>query len=100
MKPKAYLVNMARGGVVNEAALHEALAEGRLGGVALDVHQAEGEGKVSPLAEFKNVILTPHIGASTFDSQKEIGDIILETIDAFVAEPISLNSVQTVSEEV
>jgi D-3-phosphoglycerate dehydrogenase len=100
MKPKAYLVNMARGGVVNESALHEALAEGRLGGAALDVHQAEGEGKVSPLAAFKNVILTPHIGASTFDSQKEIGDIILETVDAFMAEPISLSSVQTVSEEV
>jgi D-3-phosphoglycerate dehydrogenase len=94
MKKNAYLVNIARGGVVNEAALRDALVEGRIGGVALDVHQAEGEGKVSPLAEFKNVILTPHIGASTFDSQKEIGKIILETMDAFVAEHVIVNPVR------
>ena len=92
MKPNAYLVNMARGGVVNEVALHQALAEGRLGGAALDVHQAEGEGKVSPLSEFKNVILTPHIGASTFDSQKEIGAIILQTMESFMAEPVLMGS--------
>lgn len=94
MKKSAYLVNLARGGVVNEAALHDALAEGRIAGAALDVHQAEGEGKVSPLAEFKNVILTPHIGASTYDSQKEIGKIILETMDAFMAEQETVNSIQ------
>lgn len=90
MKPGAYLVNIARGGVVDEAALHRTLARGHLGGVALDVHQAEGEGKVSPLAEFKNVILTPHIGASTFDSQKEIGDIVVETVRAYATESLSL----------
>jgi D-3-phosphoglycerate dehydrogenase len=95
MKKNAYLVNLARGGVVNEVALHDALAEGRIGGAALDVHQAEGEGKVSPLAEFNNVILTPHIGASTFDSQKEIGKIILETMDAFMAEQIPVRVAQT-----
>jgi D-3-phosphoglycerate dehydrogenase / 2-oxoglutarate reductase len=94
MKKNAYLVNIARGGVVNEAALHAALAEGRIGGAALDVHQAEGEGKVSPLAEFKNVILTPHIGASTVDSQKEIGKIILETMDAFMLEQVPVPAVQ------
>ncbi|HEY3474700.1 MAG TPA: hydroxyacid dehydrogenase [Anaerolineales bacterium] len=100
MKPNAYLVNMARGGVVDEAALYQALAEGRLGGAALDVHKAEGEGKISPLAEFKNVILTPHIGASTFDSQKEIGDIILETMDAFMAEPFLVSPAETDSANV
>ena len=94
MKKNAYLINMARGGVVNEAALQAALAEGRIGGAALDVHQAEGEGKVSPLAEFKNVILTPHIGASTFDSQREIGKIILETVDAFVVAQMPVHVVQ------
>lgn len=100
MKQNAYLINMARGGVVNEAALHDALAEGRIGGAALDVHQAEGEGKVSPLAEFKNVILTPHIGASTFDSQKEIGKIILETMEAFMAEQMPVHTVQVDSANV
>jgi D-3-phosphoglycerate dehydrogenase len=91
VKPNAYLVNMARGGVVDEVALYHALVEGRLGGAALDVHQAEGEGKVSPLAGLKNVILTPHIGASTFDSQKEIGDIILHTVENFTIEHMTLS---------
>jgi phosphoglycerate dehydrogenase-like enzyme len=95
MKPGAYLVNIARGGVVEEAALYEALSEGRLAGAGVDVHQKEGEGKVSPLAEFKNVILTPHIGASTVDSQKEIGEIVLETVDAFAAERLLLSPAQS-----
>lgn len=94
MKKNAYLVNIARGGVVNEMALYDALAQGRIGGAALDVHQAEGEGKVSPLAEFKNVILTPHIGASTFDSQKEIGRIILDTMETFMAEQMPVRAVE------
>jgi D-3-phosphoglycerate dehydrogenase / 2-oxoglutarate reductase len=95
VKPGAFLVNMARGGIVDEMTLYYALKEGRLGGAALDVHQAEGEGKVSPLAEFKNVILTPHIGASTFDSQREIGQIVLETIETFVAEQSSVSLLKT-----
>ena len=95
MKPGGFLVNIARGGVVDEMALYEALSEGRLGGAALDVHQKEGEGKVSPLAEFKNVILTPHIGASTVDSQREIGEIILETIEALGENQLLLNPAQS-----
>jgi len=91
MKPGAYLVNIARGGVVDEAALCEALSDGRLGGAGVDVHQKEGEGKVSPLAQFKNVILTPHIGASTVDSQREIGEIVLETVDSFMTEQLLLS---------
>jgi D-3-phosphoglycerate dehydrogenase len=100
MKKNTYLLNMARGGLVNEAALHNALAEGRIAGAALDVHQAEGEGKVSPLAEFKNVLLTPHIGASTFDSQKEIGRIILETMDAYMMDHTPVHAVQADRENV
>ncbi len=80
MKPGAYLINLARGGVVDEAALHSALTEGRLRGAALDVHRAEGEGKVSPLAGMPNVILTPHVGASTIDSQREIGHRVVEAM--------------------
>jgi phosphoglycerate dehydrogenase-like enzyme len=86
MKPGAFLVNIARGGIVDEDALYRALIEGRLSGAALDVHKAEGEGKVSPLAELKNVILTPHIGANTVDSQREIGEIIVDSVEAFKKE--------------
>jgi D-3-phosphoglycerate dehydrogenase / 2-oxoglutarate reductase len=84
MKAGAYLVNIARGGVVDEAALAEALApRGHLRGAALDVHVAEGEGRVSPLADLANVILTPHIGAQTIDAQEEIGREIVAIIRRF-----------------
>ncbi len=85
MKPGAFLINVARGGVVDEMALYQALTEGHLGGAGLDVHEAEGEGKISPLAALENVILTPHIGAGAIDSQREIGDIVINTIHSFLA---------------
>jgi D-3-phosphoglycerate dehydrogenase / 2-oxoglutarate reductase len=83
MKPGAFLVNLARGGVVDEEALRAALLSGRLAGAALDVHRAEGEGKISPVADLDNVILTPHIGATTIDSQREIGRRVVEIVDDF-----------------
>jgi D-3-phosphoglycerate dehydrogenase / 2-oxoglutarate reductase len=86
MKQGAYLVNLARGGVVDEQALYQALISGHLGGAALDVHEKEGEGKISPLAALPNVILTPHIGAGTFDSQREIGEIAVAKIREFEEE--------------
>lgn len=85
MKPGSYLINMARGGVVDEQALSQALIEGKtVRGAALDVHQVEKQGHVSPLASLPNVILTPHIGAQTVDSQHEIGERILEIMDSFI----------------
>lgn len=83
MKPTAFLVSLARGGVVDEASLLEALESGRLAGAGLDVHEHEGEGHVSPLASFPNVVLTPHIGATTVDTQDVIGQKIVEIIDTF-----------------
>lgn len=90
MKTGAYLINLARGGVVDETALYKELSEGtRLSGAAMDVHEAEGEGKISPLAALPNVILTPHIGAMTIDAQREIGERVLEIIDSFMgSQPI------------
>lgn len=90
MKHGAFLINLARGGVVDEVALHKALAEGHLRGAALDVHEREGDGKLSPLAALPNVILTPHIGANTFDAQRQIGEIVIEAIDQFMAEPTAV----------
>jgi phosphoglycerate dehydrogenase-like enzyme len=86
MKPGSFLVNMARGGVVDEKALFEALTHGRtVAGAALDVHETEGEGTVSPLADLDNVVLTPHIGAMALDSQRLIGERVVELVDAFEA---------------
>jgi phosphoglycerate dehydrogenase-like enzyme len=78
MKPGSFLVNLARGGVVVESALREALTSGHLAGAGVDVHEREGEGEISPLADLPNVILTPHIGASTVDAQEIIGRTVLE----------------------
>jgi phosphoglycerate dehydrogenase-like enzyme len=83
MKAGSLLVNMARGGVVDEAALYRALTSGHLAGAALDVHEREGEGTISPFAELDNVVLTPHIGAMALDSQRLIGARVVELLDAY-----------------
>lgn len=86
MKRGAFLVNVARGGVVDEAALFEAVGEsGHLAGAGLDTHESEGPGARSPLAGLPNVVLTPHVGASTVDTQREIGREILAILEAFEA---------------
>lgn len=83
MKPGSYLVNVARGGVVDETALLAHLvSRSTLVGAALDVHEHEGEGTVSPLADLPNVVLTPHIGAMALDAQRLIGERVVELIAA------------------
>jgi len=84
MKPGAFVINLARGGVVDEKALYNALTNNsKLAGAALDVHEQEGEGKISPLASLPNVILTPHLGAMAIESQREIGRRLIELVESF-----------------
>lgn len=84
MRPGSLLVNVARGGVVDEQALFDALTSGNtVSGAALDVHEHEGEGTVSRFATLPNVVLTPHIGAMALDSQRLIGERVIDLIHAF-----------------
>lgn len=72
MKEGALLVNAARGGIVDEAALAEALESGRLGGAALDVYEREPLPADSPLRSAPNLVMTPHVGAATDEAQREV----------------------------
>lgn len=65
MKPGAYLINAARGGVVDEQALYQALKDGKLAGAALDVYEKEPPNPDLPFFGLENVVLTPHIAATT-----------------------------------
>jgi len=79
MKPTAYLINVARGGVVDEDALYKVLKERKIAGAALDVYEKEPPEK-SPLFELENVVFTPHIGAATKEGQIRAGVICAEQI--------------------
>jgi len=80
MKKGSYLINCARGGVVDEAALYEVLKAGHLGGAALDVFEKEPTPAL-PLFELDNVLLSPHIGASTKEAQSKVA---VELAEVFV----------------
>lgn len=85
MKPEAVLVNAARGGVVEEAALAAALREGRLGGAALDVFETEPLPPGSPLAGLPNLLLTPHIAGATIESNARVSSLIAARVRVALA---------------
>ncbi|MGY8777615.1 MAG: phosphoglycerate dehydrogenase [Longimicrobiales bacterium] len=86
MKKGAFLVNVARGGVVNEAALAEALTSGHLAGAALDVYVNEPLEDGSRLRDTPNLVLTPHLGASTSEAQELVASEISEAVRAALAD--------------
>ncbi|HYH27287.1 MAG TPA: phosphoglycerate dehydrogenase, partial [Actinomycetota bacterium] len=79
MRDGARIVNTARGGIVDETALVEAVRAGKLGGVALDVF-AEEPPNEHPLFGFPNVVVTPHLGASTTEAQDKAGTAVAEMV--------------------
>jgi D-3-phosphoglycerate dehydrogenase len=92
MKKGARLVNAARGELIDEAALAEALKSGKLAGAALDVF-AEEPPKNSPLVGLANVIATPHVAGSTAEAQEEVGTQIAVQVRDYLAEGVIRNAV-------
>jgi D-3-phosphoglycerate dehydrogenase len=83
MKKGTYLVNCARGGVIDEVALVEAMKSGRVAGVALDVFEKEPPDPKHPLFAQECISLTPHIGASTAEAQERVGREAAEIVIEF-----------------
>ncbi|HSM39038.1 MAG TPA: NAD(P)-dependent oxidoreductase, partial [Candidatus Limnocylindrales bacterium] len=95
MKPGARLLNVARGGIVDERALADALASGHLAGAAVDVYSAEPMAADNPLRGAPNLVLTPHLGASTAEAQDrvavEMAEQLLEALSG-VTPPYAVNA--------
>ena len=85
MKPSATLINIGRGGVVDDAALAQALREGRIAAAGLDVF--EGEPKVHPdLLKASNVVLTPHIGSATVPTRKAMANLAADNLIGYLTQ--------------
>ena len=91
MKPGVRLINCARGGLVVEAALAEALRSGHVAGAALDVYETE-PAVDNPLFAFDNVICTPHLGASTAEAQENVALQIAEQMADYLATGAVINA--------
>lgn len=93
MKPGAYLVNISRGGTVDEAALIRALREGWIAGAGLDVFEEEPLPSDSPLYDLENVILSPHVSGFTLRYNERSADLFAENLRRYLAGEPLLNLV-------
>jgi lactate dehydrogenase-like 2-hydroxyacid dehydrogenase len=84
MKPGAFLINTARGDVVDEAALVEALEAGTIAGAGLDVYEKEPQVSEA-LLSMENVVLLPHLGSATTETRVAMGMTVIENAIAFFA---------------
>jgi len=91
MKDGVRIINCARGGLVDEKALYEAIVAGKVGGAALDVFEEEPPGNNNPLLQLEQVISTPHLGASTREAQVNVAvQVAEEMIHALKGEPLHM----------
>ena len=93
MKPNAYLVNISRGGIVDEPALIKALQEGWIAGAGLDVFQKEPLPPDSPLYDLDNVILSPHVAGFSPHYDERASDLFAENLRRYLVGEDLLNLV-------
>ncbi len=82
MKPTAYVINTARGTIIDQAALCRALSDGRIAGAALDVLEEEPPSPEDPILRLPNVIITPHIGSATHETRSAMADLAVRNLIA------------------
>jgi len=82
--PQGFLINVARGSVVDETALAEALADHRIAGAGLDVFEDEPQVPAALMA-LDNVVLTPHTASATHETRRAMADLVLENLESFYA---------------
>lgn len=92
MRPGVRIVNTSRGGIIDEVALAEAVRSGRVAGAALDVFAHEPLGE-SPLLDLPQVVLTPHLGASTIEAQDKAGTDVAEAVAAALRGELVMSAV-------
>jgi D-3-phosphoglycerate dehydrogenase len=93
MKKGVRLINCARGDVVNLDDLAEALSKGRVAGAALDVFPQEPPDYSTPIFKHPNVILTPHLGASTGEAQEKVAEMIAKQMASYLIDGVIINAV-------
>ena len=94
MKPTAVLINLARGALIDEAALAQALRQQQIAGAALDVFEEEPLPADSPLWQFENVILSPHVSGFTPHYDERASDLFVENLRRYLNEEPLLNLVE------
>ena len=93
MKPSAFIINTARGALIDEKALTEALKNGTIAGAGLDVQESEPPKENNPLYIMDNVILTPHMGWKGLETRKRLVSILADNIKKFIeGNPINVVS--------
>jgi D-3-phosphoglycerate dehydrogenase len=93
MKKGVRILNCARGGIVNEADLYAAIQSGQVGGAALDVYETEPPPADFPLRALPQVVMTPHLGASTQEAQENVGIEVAEAISEYLLSGAVRNAV-------
>jgi len=93
MKKGVFIINCARGGIVNEKDLYEAIQSGKVAGAALDVFETEPPEEENPLIKDEKIICTPHLGASTLEAQENVSIVIAEQIIDFLINGTIKNAV-------